>query len=112
RLDAVVANQKGPALLYRYMVPPDNNWIAFELEGVVSNRSAIGAVVHLFWDGQQQVQQVTGGSGFCSQNQLRLHFGLGSAQSVDRVEIRWPSGEMQTIRSPEIKKIHRVKETT
>ena len=78
-LDAVVANQKGPLLLYRNTVSPGNRWIEFELEGSASNRSAIGAQVTLFWNGQQQVQEVSGGSGFCAQNQRRLHFGLGKA---------------------------------
>src|SRR4030095_15268382 len=75
-LDVVVANQKGPLLVYKNTAAPDNKWIAFELEGSASNRSAIGAEVRLFWDGQQQVQQVCGGSGFCGQNQRRLHFGV------------------------------------
>jgi hypothetical protein len=110
KLDAVVANQKGPALLYINTVAPENKWIAFELEGTVSNRSAIGAQVRLFWNGQQQAQEVTGGSGFCAQNQRRLHFGLGKNTSVDRAEVRWPSGKTQTIRAPEINKVHKVKE--
>ncbi len=110
KLDAVVANQKGPALLYSNTVAPDNRWIAFELEGVQSNRSAIGAQVRVFWNGQQQAQQVSGGSGFSAQNQRRLHFGLGKAAGVERVEIRWPSGKTQTLRAPETNRIHRVKE--
>ncbi|HEX5085097.1 MAG TPA: ASPIC/UnbV domain-containing protein, partial [Blastocatellia bacterium] len=52
----------------------------------------------------------TGGSGFCAQNQRRLHFGLGKNASVDRVEIRWPSGKIQIINAPEINKIHKLKE--
>ncbi len=111
RLDAVVANQKGPALLYKNTVAPENKWIAFDLEGAQSNRSAIGAQARLFWNDQQQAQEVTGGSGFCAQNQKRLHFGLGKGANVDRVEIRWPSGKTQTIRAPETNKIHKVKET-
>jgi len=110
RLDAVVANQKGPALLYKNTVAPENKWIAFDLEGAQSNRSAIGAQVRIFWNGQQQAQEVTGGSGFCAQNQKRLHFGLGKSASVDRVEIRWPSDKRQTIRAPETNKIHKLKE--
>jgi hypothetical protein len=110
RLDAVVANQKGPALLYKNTVSPDNKWIDFELEGSASNRSAIGAQVRVFWNGQRQAQEVTGGSGFCAQNQRRLHFGLGKNANVDRVEIRWPSGKTQTIHAPEINKIHKLKE--
>jgi hypothetical protein len=110
KLDAVVANQKGPALLYKNTVAPDNKWIAFELEGSTSNRSAIGAQVRVFWNGQRQAQEVTGGSGFCAQNQRRLHFGLGKNANVDRVEIRWPSGKTQTISAPEVNKIHKLKE--
>jgi hypothetical protein len=110
RLDAVVANQKGPALLYKNTVDGNNRWVAFELEGVQSNRSAIGAQVRVFWDAQQQVQEVSGGSGFCAQNQRRLHFGLGKAGAVDKVEIRWPSGKTQTIVAPQINTIHKLKE--
>jgi len=109
-LDVVVANQKGPLLLYRNSAAQGNHWIAFDLEGKDSNRSAIGAQVRVFWDGHQQVQEVSGGSGFCAQNERRLHFGLGQKGSVDRVEIRWPSGKKQTIQAPAPGRLHRVKE--
>jgi hypothetical protein len=109
-LDAVVANERGPLLLYRNSVLPENRWIEFELEGHESNRSAIGAQVKVTWNGQQQVQEVSGGSGFCAQNQRRLHFGLGKTTGIDRVEIRWPSGKTQTIAAPELNRIHKVEE--
>jgi len=112
KLDVVVANQKGPLLLYRNRVAPENRWIAFDLEGTVSNRSAIGAQVRIFWNGMRQVQEVLGGSGFCAQNQRRIHFGLGRADAIERVEIRWPSGKIQTVRAPELNKIHKVRETS
>jgi hypothetical protein len=111
-LDVVVANQKGPLLLYRNTVSPENNWIAFELDGTRSNQSAIGAQVTLFWNGRQQLQEVSGGSGFCAQNQRRLHFGLGKHREVEKVTIRWPSGQVQTIAAPEIGRVHKVKEPT
>ena len=76
-LDVVVANQSGPLLLYKNTVAPENEWMEFELEGTTSNRSAIGAQVTLFWNGQKQVQEVSGGSGFAAQNDRRLHFGSG-----------------------------------
>jgi enediyne biosynthesis protein E4 len=110
-LDVVVANQRAPVLLYKNTVAPENRWVAFDLEGTVSNRSAIGAQVRVFWNGQQQLQEITGGSGFCAQNQRRLHFGLGKNAKVDKVEIRWPSGKIQTIQSPDVNKIHQVKES-
>jgi hypothetical protein len=66
--------------------------------------------VRVFWNGQEQLQEVSGGSGFCAQNQRRLHFGLGKASAVDRVEIRWPSGRVQKIVSPALDKIHEIEE--
>lgn len=109
-LDAVVANQNGPLLLYMNQVDPRNRWIEFRLAGTSSNRSAIGAEVRVFWNGQQQVQEVSGGSGFCSQNQRRLHFGLGKTSRIDRVEIRWPSGRIQKVDTPRLDHIYDIQE--
>ena len=111
-LDVVVANQKGPLLIYKNNVTPENKWIEFELEGSSSNRSAIGAEVRLFWNGRQQVQQVSGGSGFCSQNQRRLHFGVGKNARVEKAEIRWPSGKVETIEKPIVGQTYKIKEST
>ncbi len=110
-LDVVVANQRGPLLVYTNTVNPGRHWIGFELEGTASNRSAIGARVELHWRGQQQVQEVSGGSGFSAQNQRRLHYGLGTATTVDRVVIRWPSGRSETMEQPAVDRVHRVKES-
>jgi enediyne biosynthesis protein E4 len=109
-LDVVVANQRGPLLIYKNSVAPDKKWIEFELEGTTSNRAAIGAEVRLFWQGRQQVQQVSGGSGFCAQNQRRLHFGLGKNQQVEKAEIRWPSGKVQTVTQFAVDQLNKIKE--
>jgi enediyne biosynthesis protein E4 len=118
-LDVVVANQKGPLLLYRNDVAPGRQWIAFDLKGgctsdsapgACTNRSAIGAQVELFWNGQQQVQEVSGGSGFCAQNQRQLHFGLGSQAIVDRAVVRWPSGKTQELKAPAAGQVHHIQE--
>jgi enediyne biosynthesis protein E4 len=118
-LDVVVANQKGPLLLYRNDVAPGRHWIAFDLEGSCrgevtprpcSNRSAIGAQVEVHWNGRRQLQEVSGGSGFSSQNQRRLHFGLGASATVDRVVIRWPSGATQELQAPASGRVHRIQE--
>jgi enediyne biosynthesis protein E4 len=109
-LDVVVANQRGPLLIYKNAVTPENKWIELALEGTASNRSAIGAEVTVFWNGRQQVQEVSGGCGFAAQNQRRVHFGLGKTSQVDKVVIRWPSGKIQTIENPTVDEIHRVKE--
>src|SRR6201995_3679769 len=99
-LDVIVANERGPLLIYKNTVTPENKWIEFSLEGTKSNRSAIGAQVTLFWNGQKQVQEVSGGSGFAAQNQRRLHFGLGKVPKIEKAIIRWPSGKAQTIDKP------------
>jgi len=109
-LDVVVANQRGPLLLYKNTVNPQNQWIEFELEGTASNRSAIGAQITLFWNGQRQVQEVSGGSGFCAQNQRRLHFGLGKDAQLEKAVIRWPSGKIQTLDKPAAGQIQEIKE--
>ena len=117
-LDVLVANQKGPLLLYRNTVAKDNHWVQFELEGTRSNRSAIGARVRLFWkndarpDGQEQVQEVSGGSGYASQNMRRLHFGLGKNAHIEKALIRWPSGREQTISEPVADRLHKIEEPT
>jgi enediyne biosynthesis protein E4 len=110
-LDVVVANQKGPLLIYKNNVTPENKWIEFDLEGSASNRSAIGAEVRLFWNGRQQVQQVSGGNGFCSQNQRRLHFGVGKNPQLEKAEIRWPSGKVETIDKPSVGQTYKIKES-
>src|SRR5262245_25498705 len=117
-LDVIVANQKGPLLIYKNTVVPGRHWIQFELEGTApstgsgrgSSRDAIGAQVELHWKNRKQIQQVTTASGFSAQNQRRLHYGLGDADAVDRVVIRWPSGREQTIEHPQVDMLHRVKE--
>ena len=88
-----------------------NNWISFELEGTKSNKSAIGTTVTLYWNGKKQAQIVTGGIGFCSQNQRKIHFGIGKSNAVEKVEILWPSGIVQVIHNPETGQSHKVTES-
>jgi hypothetical protein len=59
----------------------------------------------------QQLQEVSGGSGFASQNDRRLHFGLGKGAKVDKVEIRWPSGRKEMLIAPRTNQIHAIKES-
>jgi hypothetical protein len=117
-LDVLVANQKGPLLLYRNTVAKENQWIQFELEGTKSNRSAIGARVTMSWknearpEGQQQIQEVSGGNGYASQNMRRLHFGLGRGAQVEKAVISWPSGRVQTVDAPQANTLHKIQEPT
>jgi hypothetical protein len=101
-VDVIVANQNQPAVLYRDYPEGGSHWIAFRLVGTRSNRSAIGAEVLIEAGDLRQRRIVDGGSGFASQNDRRLHFGLGAREWVDRVVIQWPSGSQQILLRPAI----------
>lgn len=107
-LELIVANQNGPVKIYKNYQSGENNWIGLKLEGLESNKSAIGAVAFLHWDSKQVKKVVMGGDSFSSQSQRPLHFGLDAIDKVDKIEIRWPSGLIQEIESPEINKTHHI----
>lgn len=115
--DVLVANQKGPFLLYKNSVNPKNNWIEFELQGTKCNRDAIGARLTLFWHTPtgdlEQVQEVASASGFCAQNSHRLHFGLGQGGYATKAVIDWPEIPMkeQIITAPKLNAINKVIES-
>jgi hypothetical protein len=92
RVDAVVNNMNdAPTLLYD-CAPTDRQALVVALEGTRSNRSAIGARVVVHVGPRRLIDEVRSGGSFCSQNDLRLHFGLGTSAKADRVEVAWPSG--------------------
>ncbi len=108
--DVIVANQGGKLLIYSSMTDDENHWIAFELEGQGSNKSAIGAKVTLYWDAKVQSRVIDGGVGFCSQNQRRVQFGIGQSTTVDRAVITWPNGQSQEVKNPSINKLNKITE--
>jgi hypothetical protein len=97
-LDILVMNQNEPPSLIRNDAPSGNHWIKVRLEGTKSNRSAIGARVLVRYGGKVQAQERMSQSSYCSANDARLHFGLGNAATAD-VEVRWPSGLVETLKS-------------
>lgn len=116
-LDVVVANQKGPLLIYKNQVPSERDWVQFDLRGTKSNRSAIGALVRVFWTNkssprlQEQVQVVSGGNAYASQNMRPLHFGLGEDAKIAKVLIQWPSGEHQILTDVACRRLHSIVES-
>jgi enediyne biosynthesis protein E4 len=90
-IDVVVNNIHAAPDLFRLDSPADAQWLTLKLVGTQSNRSAIGARVRLIGSGGTQVQEVRGGGSYYSQNDLRVHFGLGRS-TIERVEVRWPNG--------------------
>jgi hypothetical protein len=96
---AVLLNESRPA-----------HWIRLELVGTRSNRSAIGAAVEVHVGGRVLHRQVKGGGSFASANDPRLLIGVGQAEQVERVEIRWPSGRKTTLTDTSLGRSHRVVE--
>ena len=96
-IDVLIMNLNEPPTLLRNDAPSGNHWIKVHLEGVKSNRSAIGARVVVRYGGKVQVQEVVSGCSFLSSNDPRLHFGLGAATTAD-IEVRWPSGMVEHVR--------------
>ena len=76
---------------------PPHHWIGLRLVGRDSARDALGARVTLVADERTQMREVRSGASYLSQSDLRLFFGLGARESVDRVEIRWPRGRLQVL---------------
>ena len=97
-VDILVVNLNEPPSLLRNDVKGRNHWLKIKLIGVKSNRSAIGARVTVRYGPNVQSQEVLSQSSYLSVNDSRLHFGLGTAQAAD-IEIRWPLGDVETLKS-------------
>ena len=96
-LDIVVLNVGEPPSLLLNTAKNSNHRVLFQLAGTKSNRAAIGARVTVHAGGIMQFDEVRGGSSYLSQNDLRLHFGLGAATKIDSVEVRWPNGNLEKL---------------
>ena len=97
RLEAVVENLKGAPMILRPEGGPENHWISFQLEGVKSNRLALNARVRATAGDLVQLGEVVSGGSYLSQNDLRIHFGLGAHRQVDKAEVIWPGGKLETL---------------
>ena len=109
-VEIVVNNQNETPSLLKPARKPPGNWVLLQLQGVASNRSAIGARVRLTAAGRTQTDEVRSGGSYLSQNDLRLHFGLGQAAKIDAIEIVWPSGIRQVERDLPVNRVLRIKE--
>ncbi|MFL6438556.1 MAG: CRTAC1 family protein [Terriglobales bacterium] len=96
KLSAVITNMgEAPSLLVNQMSYP-NHWIAIKTIGTKSNRDGIGARITVKASGRTFVDEVRTGSSYSSSNDMRVHFGLGTATKIDSLELRWPSGLVET----------------
>ena len=94
-IDVLVVNLNDRPNLFRNEGGNRNHWITFRLEGVRSNRDAIGARIEINAGGRTQVAEVRSGSSYLSHNDIRVHFGLGDGDRIDRVRVHWPNSAMQ-----------------
>jgi hypothetical protein len=112
REDLFVTNAGAAPYLYHNVMPAGPHWVELDLAGRRSNRDAVGAQVRLTAGGRTWLRFVDGGNGFASQSSKRLHFGLGSAGSIEKVEVLWPSGARQSFGPGKVAvdRIHRLVE--
>ena len=109
-IDVLVMNMNEPPSLLRNEYAGGNRWLLIRLEGSRSNRSGIGATVIVSAGGRHQARAVLSGSSYYSHDDLRLHFGLGSHARAERVEIRWPSGQVQVLTDVDANQVLQVRE--
>jgi len=109
-MDLVVEDLVGSPMVLRNPGIPGRHWVSFELVGTKSNRMAIGARLKLVAGGMTQTDEIHSGGSYLSQSDVRVHFGLGSATKIDSLEIRWPSGQVDTIKNLEADKFYSVLE--
>jgi hypothetical protein len=113
-IDLLVSTINGPPELIRCDSRSQNNWLKVRTIGTKSNRSGIGARIKcVVKNGERELQmidEVRSGGSYLSQSDLRVHFGLGKAQRVELLEIRWPSGQVDTLKNLDANRLVYVKE--
>lgn len=99
-LDVVINNMDSAPTVLRNVTKPANHWIGLRLIGDVAKKSprdAIGAIAYVTTGKIRQRADVISGGSYASQNDMRLHFGLGAAANLDKIEVKWPDGALETI---------------
>jgi hypothetical protein len=109
-VEVLINNQNEPPSLLKSARKPSGNWVILKLEGTISNRSAIGARVRLTAGGHTQVDEVRSGGSYLSQNDLRLHFGVGTPVKIDKIAIDWPGGAHQLEENAGVNRILTIRE--
>ena len=104
-MEVAINNQNEPPSLLKQAANPPGHWVILKLEGMRSNRSGIGARVKIVAGDHAQYGEVRSGGSYLSQSDLRLHFGLGSAAMIERIEIAWPSGIRQVLQQQAVDRV-------
>jgi enediyne biosynthesis protein E4 len=96
-MDIVIGDLDGRPMILKNHGVPGRHWVSFELAGTKSNRLALNARIKIVAGGVAQTDEIHSGGSYLSQNDLRVHFGLGDVKKIDSVEIRWPSGKVESL---------------
>jgi hypothetical protein len=96
-MDVVIEDLDGKPMILRNHGVPGNHWVSFELDGTKTNRLALNARIKIVAGGMTQTGEIHSGGSYLSQSDLRVHFGVGSATKIDKVEIHWPSGLVENL---------------
>jgi len=96
-MDVVIGDIDGAPMILKNHGAPRRHWVSFELAGTKSNRLALNARLKVVAGGMTQTDEIHSGGSYLSQNDLRVHFGLGAAAKIDSLEIHWPSGKVETL---------------
>ena len=110
RLDIVIENLTGGPMILEAMSNPANHWVSFELEGSVTNKLALNARVFVTTGKVRQMLEVRSGGSYLSQSDLRLHFGLGEATRIDKVEVQWMNGKTQVFEGINVDRFYHLKQ--
>jgi hypothetical protein len=111
KIDVVLNNMDGVPILLRNVSPDHHHWVDLKLiGGSKSPRDAVGATVYLNADGMRQRGDVLSGGSYLSSNDMRVHFGIGDATTIESVEIHWPSGALESIKLRAIDRIYTITE--
>ncbi len=110
RLDIVVENLVGGPMILEARPNPAHHWISVSLEGTAVNRLALNARLRVTSGSLKQVGEVRSGGSYLSQSDLRLHFGLAGAQTIDQIEVAWPNGTKQTFNGVVVDRFYRLKQ--
>ena len=110
KIDAFVVNLGAPATLLHNVSQNSNHWLTIKLKGKKSNRDGIGAHLELLSGGHKQIAERFAGSSYLSQDDGRIHFGLGTSNKVEKLTIHWPSGQDQVLESLAVDRVLTVEE--
>jgi hypothetical protein len=110
KVDAFLVNLGARGTLLHNVSTNTGHWVAIKLKGTKSNRDGIGARVEVYAGSKRWTAERVAGSGYLSQNDDRLHFGLGGAESIDKILVHWPSGREQTVEKQSVDRVLTIEE--